>query len=102
MKTKFISYLGVDNAYAGVAPIEVNGLEPKYHKYYQVRIESKMFKQRRQQIIVFTLSVGGPAAHSAGLPVLCAPVAVEVCRGEENVYARRGNIFFTCGSKYYN
>ena len=48
------------------------------------------------------LSVGGPAAHSAGLSVLCAPVAVEVCRGEENVYARRGNIFFTCGSKYYN
>ena len=47
------------------------------------------------------LSVGGPAAHSAGLPVLRAPVAVEVCRGEENVHARRGNIFFTCGSKYY-
>jgi hypothetical protein len=29
-------YAGVDNAYAGVAPIEVNGVEPKYHKYYQV------------------------------------------------------------------
>jgi len=32
---RWVGKQGLDNAHPGVAPLEVNGREPRYHKYYQ-------------------------------------------------------------------
>jgi hypothetical protein len=89
--TGAICFSGVDNAYSGVAPIEINGVEPKYHKYYQVKNERKIHDIETTTFI-FSIAVGSAASGASGMLLLCSPLALEILRREENVHACRGNI----------
>ena len=44
---------GIDVAFPGVAPIEVDGEEPRYHKYYQVNSVFKGCVQKSLSDVYF-------------------------------------------------
>ena len=47
---------GIDVAFPGVAPIEVDGEEPRYHKYYQVNSVFKGCVQKSLPALLSFLS----------------------------------------------